>query len=309
MLLKVLLLTVGLLLLTAEEDVRQPSMFKVGDEWLALPEVFSNLDFTADSTPASESDIEGQLRLRSTRFWGRLYIDGWPQTIQFFRAHFGIEAPMGRKIFVFAEPREACEDLQNGHLLTNQHVLLVNRGTCTYGTKAKIAEKTNASAIIIINNEPGLDHLPGPDAHDIQFSVSSIPQAEGQLLETVYDDGPSDDGFGRRLEGYIVPINCENSGARCVPATYDERKSIKSLIEGGVISITNSDGVPTLKSSDLPIEYLLAHFGAKVCSKTLSSNVMVMFLHVILNYLGYTPKHIFAHNCCRSCRCLCSTVE
>jgi hypothetical protein len=33
--------------------------------------------------------------LRGTRFWGRLHIDGWPQTIQFFRAHFGIEPPIG----------------------------------------------------------------------------------------------------------------------------------------------------------------------------------------------------------------------
>ena len=111
--------------------------------------------------------------------------DGWPQTIQFFRAHFGIEPPMGKKvrqfhlfsifisngisadnhltlyihfdlkIFVFAEPRDACQDLSNAGNLTSQHVLLVARGTCTFGTKAKNANKTNASAIIIINNEPG----------------------------------------------------------------------------------------------------------------------------------------------------------
>jgi hypothetical protein len=43
------------------DDERQPSLFKVGDEWLALPEVFSNLDFTADSTPAKENDIEGSI--------------------------------------------------------------------------------------------------------------------------------------------------------------------------------------------------------------------------------------------------------
>ena len=214
------------------EDERQPSMFKVGDEWLALPEVFSNLDFTADSTPANEEDVQGQVHLRSTRFWGRLYIDGWPQTIQFFRAHFGIEPPLGRKTFVFAEPRDACQDLTNGHLLTNDHVLLVNRGTCTFGTKAKFSSKTNASAIIIINNEPGIDHLPGPDAHDIQFSISSVAQQEGQLLEAVYDEGPAQHGFGRKMEGYIVPINCENSGAKCVPATYEERRAVANLAEG-----------------------------------------------------------------------------
>jgi hypothetical protein len=214
------------------EDERPASLFKAGDEWLALPEVFSNLDFTADSTPASEEDVEGQLRLRSTRFWGRLYIDGWPQTIQFFRAHFGIEPPLGRKTFVFAEPRDACEDLTNAEHLTSDHVILAHRGKCTFGTKAKIAERTNASGIIIINNEPGLDHLPGPDAHDIQFSVSSIAQLEGQLLEVVYDEGPAEGPFKRKLEGYVVPINCENAGARCVPATYQERQQVAELIEG-----------------------------------------------------------------------------
>lgn len=237
-------------------------MFKAGDEWLALPEVFSNLDFDADSTPASEDDIPGQISLRSTRFWGRLYINGWPQTIQFFRAHFGIEPPMGRKTFVFAEPRDACEELSNADMLTEDHVLLVHRGTCTFGTKAKNAERTNATGIIIINNEPGIDHLPGPDAHDIQFSVSSIAQQEGLLLEAVYDEGPSEDGFGRKMEGYIVPINCENSGARCVPATYEERRNVANLIEGGTVDIVK--GGSGLKPTDVPIEYLLAHFGTKV---------------------------------------------
>lgn len=255
-----------------KSDERQPSMFKVGEEWLSLPEVFSNLDFTADSTPASEDDIEGQIRLRSNRFWGRLYIDGWPQTIQFFRAHFGIEPPLGRKRFVFPEPRDACVELTNKDLITNEHVLLVPRGNCTFGTKAKIAQQAGAAAIVIINNEPGLDHLPGPDAHDIQFSISSIPQPEGQLLEAVYDEGPAEDGFGRKLEGYIVPINCENSGATCVPATYEERKAVKELVEGGVILVT-SNGKSSLKEEEIPIEYLLAHFGTPASHENVSYTV------------------------------------
>jgi len=255
---------------------RKPSMFQVGDEWLSLPEVFSNLDFSADSSPAAEDDVEGQHRLRASRFWGRLYIDGWPQTIQFFRAHFGIVPPIGRKRFVFAEPREACSDLQNADKLTSDHVLLVHRGTCTYGQKAKFAQKTNASAIIIINNEPGLDHLPGPDAHDIQYSVVSIPQQEGQLLESVYDDGPAtEDGFGRALEGFMVPINCENSGARCVPATFEERRGVAELVEGGTVSLTTQAGQDALKPDELPLEYLLAHFGSKITHESLSMNLIV----------------------------------
>ncbi len=252
----------------AKDTGRQASMFKVpgqdGEEWLALPEVMSNLDFFADSAPASEEDLEGQLRLRDSRFWGRLYIDGWPQTIQFFRAHFGTSPPMGHKRFVFAEPRDACGPLTNGDKLTSDDVVLANRGTCTYGTKAKnVQQSSKASAIIIINNEPGLDHLPGPDAHNIDFSVVSIPQQEGQLLESIYDDGPSDGGFGRALHGYMVPINCENSGARCVPATHEERKYVRDHAQdGGLITIRSVEhGV---KATDHPLEYLLAHFGTKI---------------------------------------------
>ena len=255
------------------EDERKPSMFQVGDEWLALPEVYSKLDFSADSTPATEEDIEGQIHLRASRFWGRIYIDGWPQTVQFFRAHFGIEPPMGRKVFVFPDPRDACEEIKNPEYYTSDHVLLVNRGKCTFGAKAKNAQKTAATAIVIINNEPGIDHLPGPDAHDIDYSVSSIPQPEGQLLEAVYDEGPADVmedgnpgpghvGLGRRLEGFIVPINCENGGAKCLPATYDERRNVANLTEGGYVRLGNAAALKD--SNELPIEYLLAHFGTKV---------------------------------------------
>lgn len=249
----------------SENDERKPSMFKVGDEWLALPEVFSNLDFNAPNKPASEEDVEGQMRLRSTRFWGRIYLDGWPQTIQFFRAHFGIEPPYGRKRFVFPEPRDACSDLQNADKITQDMVLLVHRGNCTFGTKARYAHNTKASSVLIINNEPGLEHLPGPDAHDIDFSIVSIPQQEGQLLEAVYDDGPfGADGFGRVIEGYMIPINCENSGARCQPATYEERTFVKGLNEGGTLTVIPGETSTSLAEADLPLEYLLAHFGTKV---------------------------------------------
>lgn len=247
-----------------KEHDRQASMFKMpGDdgeeEWQMLPEVMSNLDFFADSAPASEEDIEGQNKLRATRFWGRLYIEGWPQTIQFFRAHFGSAAPIGRKQFVFAEPRDACEPLTNAEHLTKDHIVLANRGTCTYGTKAKIVDAAGGAAVVIINNEPGLDHLPGPDAHDIEMSVSSVPQQEGQLLESIYDDGAVEgQPFGRPLFGYMVPINCENGGAKCVPATHEERRYINKMKDGGLLHAGGSHGI---KDADHPLEYLLAHFG------------------------------------------------
>jgi hypothetical protein len=237
-------------------DERPPSMFKgAGDEWLALPEVFSVLDFAADNAPAAEADLEGQESLRASRFWGRLYIDGWPQSVQFFRAHFGKEPPQGRKRFVFAEPRDACSELSNAAHLTSEHVVLVNRGTCTFGSKALTVSKTKAAAVIIINNEPGLDHLPGPDAHDIDFSIVSIGQQEGQNLESFYDEGAKDPqtGFGQEMSGHLIPINCENSGARCVPATYAERAVVAAMNEGGTIELSASGKGKGLPASELPL--------------------------------------------------------
>ena len=247
-----------------QTDERPVSKFQVAtDEWLALPEVFSKLDFAADDSFARADDLEGQSRLRASRFWGRLYVDGWPQSIQFFRAHFGTEPPLGKKVLVFAEPRDACSALLNSDL-SERHVVLVKRGSCTFGTKAVNVRRTPASAMVVINNEPGLDHLPGPDAHDIDLAVVSIAQPEGHLLEAVFDAGPSEPGLspGRLLEGYLVPINCEHSGATCLPATFAERDLVRGLAEGGTLRLLHNGS--SLPPSELPLEYLLAQFGVKV---------------------------------------------
>lgn len=97
------------------------------------------------------------------------------------------------------------------------------------------------------------------------------------MLEAVYDEGPGEDGFaGRRLEGYIVPINCEKSGAKCGPATMQERADINNLIEGGIVHVYNGDSTEPLKDSkEHPIEYLLAHFGVKATHANTTMDIVV----------------------------------
>lgn len=217
---------------------------------------FSNIDFHAANTPANDDDIDGQMKLRSTRFWGRIYIDGWPQTIQYFQAHFGTPPPFGKKIFVFAEPLDACEPLRMPIILSDEYIVLAHRGNCTFGSKAKIVGETSASALIIINNEPsGIEHLHAPDAQNINISVVSISQKEGLLLEKSFRD-PSVGSFN----GYMIPINCVKGAYECVPTTVEEIKFAENINEGGVIMMNVVGG----GIYNLSIEYLLAKFGTMV---------------------------------------------
>lgn len=42
-------------------------------------------------------------------------------------------------------------------------VVVAVRGSCTYSTKAKHAQEASASSLLIVNNEEGIVHPPGPD--------------------------------------------------------------------------------------------------------------------------------------------------
>lgn len=253
------------------------SKFNIED-WLALPEVFSKLDFTADSTPAAPDDIEGQIKLRNSRYWGRMYVEGHPQPIQYFRAHFGADPPLGKKHFVFAEPRDGCGALTLPSIVTAEGaavapadvVVLVHRGTCSFGIKANHAHDAGVSALVIVNNEPGLEHHPSPDAHDIELAVSSIAQPEGQLLEAMFDSAMSEADAKTPvvspLTGALVPINCAASGTNCGPATVQETQFVEGMSHGGKVTL-HRNGVAVSGSADLEsMEYLLAHFGIKVPS-------------------------------------------
>lgn len=68
---------------------------------------FESRDFEDNGTPAKQKE------LRDSRPWGRLYVDGWPAPIQYFRAHFGGPAVEGMRPLVLASPLDACEPLQN----------------------------------------------------------------------------------------------------------------------------------------------------------------------------------------------------
>ena len=64
------------------------NFFQVGDELKMLPEVMSNLNFSPrDHAPPG--DLAAEAAAKELSHWGRLYVDGWPASIQYMRAHFG----------------------------------------------------------------------------------------------------------------------------------------------------------------------------------------------------------------------------
>lgn len=46
-------------------------------------------------------------------------------------------------------------------------MVIATRGSCTYTTKARNAQEASASALLVVNNEQGLLHPPGPDGMDL----------------------------------------------------------------------------------------------------------------------------------------------
>lgn len=46
---------------------------------------------------------------------------------------------------------------------TASAVIVAARGLCTYTTKARIVQEASGIALLVVNNEPGSLHPPGPD--------------------------------------------------------------------------------------------------------------------------------------------------
>lgn len=185
-----------------------------------------------------------------------MYIDGWPQTVQYLRAHFGEPPPIGSLKVVVADPIDACSSMDK--VKYEGAIVVARRGKCTFSAKARIAAKAKVAAIILVNNEDGNDHLAGPDAHDVGISVSMIARVDGELLLGALQKRSAGSG---PLKGSMIPIHCaERSDALksslgsdlCAPTTASDRVFAKAPVEGGKFSINKQ------KSKH---EFMIATFG------------------------------------------------
>jgi hypothetical protein len=156
-----------------------------------------------------------------------------------------------QKRIVAAEPHGACAPLENAKEAKGAIVVAL-RGNCTFGSKGVHVNDAGASSLILVNNEEGNQHVPGPDAHDLPMSVSMMARREGELVLKSLSQGQS-------LTGAMVPIHCNaeskiRSGELCQAATTDDRAVVSGLAHGGWISA----GEATIG------EFLIATFGLRV---------------------------------------------
>ena len=126
---------------------RKPSMVKLPgrDEYLLLPDRESVLSFRTFKDFATEDDVDSQDVMREEAWWGRLYMEGMPFSVQYFRGHFGQAPKRGPITLINAEPLSMCDERQIEPILMNggeigklggDVYLLATRGLCTFGEKA-----------------------------------------------------------------------------------------------------------------------------------------------------------------------------
>jgi hypothetical protein len=135
-----------------------------------------NQDYVSEAGSDAESD------LRNARPWGRMYIERAGLSIQYFRAHFGGNIPndsLPLMVSDLVDPT-GCEPPSEEGTYAGT-IVVVTRGVCTFTQKARIAQGAGASGIIVVNNEDGLDNMPGPDGNDITIAVMQIPESEGGM--------------------------------------------------------------------------------------------------------------------------------
>ena len=136
---------------------------KKPEDYPLLPDRFSVLNFDQVDDFATAGDIEEESKQEDMSFWGRLYIDGFPDLLgmQYFRAHFGFRPPSNIVRFILATPSTMCDDdfrpvLNNSGLIDKDTIIVAKRGDCSFVEKAQVGLEAGAGGLLVINNEVSL---------------------------------------------------------------------------------------------------------------------------------------------------------
>jgi PA domain len=96
--------------------------------------------------------------------------------------HMGTEGVIELADDGVAPGTDACEALQNSF---EGRIALIDRGNCMYTDKVANAEAAGASAVILVNNDPGPPTGVSGTDPDISIPSIMISQSEGELIRAV----------------------------------------------------------------------------------------------------------------------------
>jgi hypothetical protein len=187
-----------------------------------------------------DEDEEDEMAHRASLTWGRVFLEGGTQHRQFFKARFGEDLPMEPLDMVMGDPAIGCSEPKND---VSGKLVFLDRGNCTWATKARNMEKAGASAVAIISNDDALTHLPGPDGHDVTVGTVHVTNSFGIQVKALIDR--------QSAQARLIPIYCEKESGTsvCLPVTEEERAA-HTVTEGGAVSV-----------GDLNMDFLTAKFG------------------------------------------------
>jgi hypothetical protein len=199
-----------------------------------------------------EMDEEEAMELRNSLTWGRVFLDNAVTHHQYFKARFGGDIPTESHNIIYADPPLGCTMPKND---VKDKVVFVDRGECTFTTKARLMQKAGAAAMMVVGHDSALTHLPGPDGTDIELPVGMVTGEYGGYIKALTARQES--------KATMIPIHCEKeSGVSvCLPVTAAE-KAAHAVAEGGHLTVGSEK-----------FEFLTAKFGTPMPANALTLGV------------------------------------
>lgn len=91
-------------------------------------------------------------------------------------------APNSAVVVATGSNAEGCTTFDNAAAVSG-HIAIIDRGTCGFAVKARLAEAAGATAVILANNQAGSIIPAGDDQGDPTIPVIAISQADGTKLK------------------------------------------------------------------------------------------------------------------------------
>jgi hypothetical protein len=160
-----------------------------GDSIKAEGEDFSGRNNANMSTPADGGRPRMQMYLFDGPVNGEVTTSAG--SFAFATAAFGPQVFDVSGNLVLATPNNGCSALTNAADIAG-NIAVINRGSCTFKTKTLMAQNAGATAVLIANNQAGLNAL-GDDASittAITIGTLLVSQVDGNTIKTALASGP-----------------------------------------------------------------------------------------------------------------------